>query len=62
MIGDRTLFVASGIECWKIKKAGVTLVNELLSSQEEADTRILLHAKHASQHGHNSIMKDCLKH
>ena len=40
MIGQKTLFV--------IGQMGASLVNDLKSSQEEADTRILLHAKHAS--------------
>ena len=33
------------------------MVDELQSSQEEADTRILLHAKHhASDNGYNYVM------
>ena len=31
-------------------------VDELFSSQEDADTRILFHAKHISQHNFNSII------
>ena len=48
MIGQKTLFVTCGQKCWRIGKMGASLVNDLKSSQEEADTRILLHAKHAS--------------
>ena len=35
---------------------GASLVNDLKSSQEEADTRILLHAKHASDQGYTSVI------
>ena len=48
MIGQKTLFVTCGQKCWRIGQMGASLVNDLKSSQEEADTRILLHAKHAS--------------
>ena len=44
----KTLFVTCGKKCWCIGEIGVSLVDDLKSSQEEADTRILLHAKHAS--------------
>jgi len=56
MIGNRTLFVACVEQCWKIDWDGASLVNELQSSQEEADTKVLLHAKHASQHGFTSVI------
>ena len=49
MIGQKTIFVTCGQKCWRIGQMGASLVNDLKSSQEEADTRILLHAtKHAS--------------
>ena len=44
----KTLFVTCGQKCWRIGQMGASLVNDLKYSQEEADTRILLHAKHAS--------------
>ena len=48
MIGQKTLFVTCGQKCWRIGQMGASLVNDLKSSQEEADAWILLHAKHAS--------------
>ena len=35
-------------KCWRIGQMGASLVNDLKFSQEEADTRIILHAKHVS--------------
>ena len=35
---------------------GASLVNDLKSSQEEADTWIVLHAKHASDQGYTSVI------
>jgi len=43
------LFVAYGEQCWKIDRVGASFVDEL--QQEEANTKTLLHEKHASQHG-----------
>ena len=56
MIGQKTLFVTCGQKCWRIGQMGASLVNDLKSSQEEADTRILLHAKHASDQGYTSVI------
>ena len=56
MIGQKTLFVTCGQKCWHIGQMGASLVNDLKSSQEEADTRILLHAKHASNQGYTSVI------
>jgi len=47
----RTLYITSGERCLKISSTSVSDVAELSSSQEEADTKILLHAKHASGTG-----------
>ena len=53
MIGQKTLFVTCGQKCWRIGQMGASLVNDLKSSQEEADTRILLHA---SDQGYTSVI------
>ena len=47
----KTLFVTAESECWKITEKGSENVAELTSNQGEADTRLLLHAKHAAQGG-----------
>ena len=44
-----TLIVASGEKSFKIIKAEVAEIEELTSSHEEADTRLVIHARHAAQ-------------
>ena len=43
---NRLLFVTLGDEFWKLSSRGIEFVPELQSNQEEADTRMILHAKH----------------
>ncbi|KAI3381643.1 hypothetical protein SNEBB_009797, partial [Seison nebaliae] len=47
-LAQRTVFFTSGEKCFKLSSNSVSEVAELASTHEEADTRILLHAKHAS--------------
>ena len=58
-IKDRTFFVTHGDNCTKlVAPNGSTTasdVPELCTNQEEADTRMFLHAEHASQNGHQRI-------
>ena len=54
-----SLFVTHGMECHKLT-AGENIIDcnrldELCAQQEEADTRILLHAIHAASNGHDCI-------
>ena len=56
IIGNKILYVTCGEKCWIITRCETTVVDELQSSQEEADTRILLQAKHASDHGYKSVV------
>ena len=51
----KTLFVTAESECWKITEKGSENVAELTSNQGEADTRLLLHAKHAAQEGYEAV-------
>ena len=49
-VNDRILYVTeeeTEEKCWKISMMAVTLVPGLRCNHEEADTRMLLHAKHA---------------
>ena len=46
-LDDRSLFVTFHDECWQITATRVEMVPELQCNQEEADTRMILHAKHA---------------
>ena len=61
MIGHRLLVVTHGETCTKISvdprdHISVTVVEELCSNHEEADTRMFLHASHASNAGHRHIL------
>ena len=39
-------FVTHNEECWKLQSSSISLVPELKCSHKEADTRMILHAKH----------------
>lgn len=43
-------------QCWKITEEGSEEVPELISCQEEADTRLVLHTKHASDDGYAAVI------
>ena len=47
-LAQKTVYFTSGDVCFKLSRSSVSEVSELASSHEEADTRMLLHAKHAS--------------
>ena len=60
-IGERTLFVTHGESCSKISvdaqgSISSSIVLELCSNQEEADTRMFLHALHAFDAAHQQIL------
>ena len=49
LISDgKKLFVAVNDECWCLTKSNSEWIDNLNSNQEEADTKMLLHARHAS--------------
>ena len=52
---SKSLFITCDGECWKLTKDDVGDVLQLMSDQEEADTRMLLHAKHAHDEGFSEI-------
>ena len=43
----KTMYVTEGSSCWRITEDSLEIAPELECSHEEADTRILLHAKYA---------------
>ena len=45
-LGNRSLFVTHNEDYWKLQSSSISLVPELKCSHEEADTRMILHAKH----------------
>ncbi|KAJ8334734.1 hypothetical protein SKAU_G00403730 [Synaphobranchus kaupii] len=53
---DKQLFATCGETCYRLKKKDWKVVEELKSSHEEADTRMLLHANHASQNGYKTTV------
>ena len=48
-LGAKAMYVTCQEECFKLSRARTSSVPELMTSQEEADTWVLLHAKHASR-------------
>ena len=55
-LGNISLFVTVGEECFAISQRAVTKVDNLTSSQEETNTRIALHASHLSKTFPNVIV------
>jgi len=47
----KELFLTHGDQCTRVTKESVSDVQDLQSSQEEADTRLLLHAEHCGRYG-----------
>ena len=54
-LSNKELYVTEGASCFKITRAGCHEVEELHSIQEEADTRIFLHVKHAEMNGYSNV-------
>ncbi|KAG1676717.1 hypothetical protein GQR58_014141 [Nymphon striatum] len=55
-LGNKELYVTEGATCFKITRAGCHEVEELDSIQEEADTRLFLHVKHAEMNGYSNVV------
>ena len=55
-LGDVILMVTSGERCLRLTKDDVTEITELRSTQEEADTRMMIHVKHAATSYQNVVM------
>ena len=55
-LGNKELHVTEGTSCFKIARAGCHEVEELRSIQEEADTRIFLHVRHAEMNGYSNVV------
>ena len=54
-----TLFVAYDRECWKLTADGAVQVDSLACSHEEADTRMLFHAKKAAENRKDAVVIVC---
>jgi len=55
-LGEKTLYATTGEECFKITSDGCIQVASLQCNQEEADTRLLLHAAHAAKDGFQAVV------
>ncbi|KAG1659185.1 hypothetical protein GQR58_022660 [Nymphon striatum] len=55
-LNDKSLFVTRGKLCYHVTSSGTQIVSDLESTQEEADTRMLLHAAHASRSDYEAIV------
>lgn len=55
-LSEKVLYTTSKDQCYKLTQHGVHKVTDLSSTQEEADTRRLLHACHGSRTGHKSVI------
>jgi len=55
-LSNKTLYVTNKEACYRIGPEGWEDITDLTSSQEEANTRMLLHTLHASKQGHKSII------
>ncbi len=53
-LNDKVLYVTCEQPCFKVTKHHWKKAAELKSSQEEADTRLFLHAVHAAESGYKS--------
>jgi hypothetical protein len=53
---DKILYVTDGAKCYMMTSQDSKEVPELQCQQEEADGRLLLHAKHAAQDGYQSAI------
>ena len=54
--GDKDIYVTSGSECFRVTRDIAEVVPELASDHEEADTRVLLHSKHAADQGYKAVI------
>lgn len=56
LLQSKVLYVTCAESCTKITDTIIENVPELKSSQEEADTRLLLHAQHAASTGNSAVI------
>ena len=55
-LAGKKLYTTAGEECYEISRSDVSVCEELGSTQEEADTRLLLHAHHAARTGFDHVV------
>ena len=55
-LGNKVLYVTCEDQCHKISADEVQIADELRSTQEEADTRLIFHTAHAASNGYNAVV------
>ena len=60
-LGSKIMLVTCGEVCYKLTTGGAEEVPELLSTQVEADIRLLLHAAQAAPEGHKAVSSSQMK-
>ena len=55
-LAGKVLFVTCESDCYEITSQAANIVDELNSTQEEADTRLILHAAHAARSGYKAVV------
>ncbi|KAG1692625.1 hypothetical protein GQR58_007262 [Nymphon striatum] len=55
-LNDKSLFVTRGKLCYHVTSSGTQIASDQESTQKEADTRMLLHAAHASRSDYEAIV------
>ena len=58
-LNGKSLYLAYDEECWRVTSQKVEEISVLKSYHEEADTRLLLHALHASTEGCSEVLLVC---
>ena len=53
---DRQDHFSCESDCYEITSQAANIVEELKSTQEEADTRLILHAAHRAKSGYNAVV------
>ena len=56
LLRTKVLYVTPGKDCIRIDSDATREVEELVSNQEEADSRLLFHAAHAAKEGYENIV------
>eukprot|EP00794_Sanderia_malayensis_P019746 gene19746-21683_t len=55
-LAGKTMFIGYDTECWKLTESTAQEATELRCAHEEADTRLLLHAKNAAEEGCEAVI------
>ena len=53
---SKVLFVTCESDCYEITSQAANIVDELNSTQEETDTRLIQHAAHAARSGYKAVV------